>query len=228
MENNRAIVTSLYENKAFQRVSAKTENSLLSQMEEGGYIKLLFCLDKEKPVVRTFTLSEVKKDEFSFEMVKHENLGHASDWRRSVKEGDVFSFKGPGPKSKFNKNSPLIFMAGDRTALPAMIAHSKTINPQKQAHLYFDVEETKELSQDLKAYFPTLENLETYDSLESFKTQLKEHADKSFLWVAGERALAHDLRNLSKEINLFDKYISSYWQKGVSDEQHRSNKVKAK
>lgn len=217
-------------------------SAALNKAYEGAYLKLLLT-GSAKPVFRTFTLAEIDEasNRLSIDFVERESPGPGADFAKGVQIGDQFSFLGPGKGKAFNQSSDHYYIIGDKSAFPAMKAliknlksqpdfDSKVINvifdatPDSAQHYFEDLFLEKNLEfnavSELKNEQRLVQVLEKFD--------LKESNHQS-IWCAGERLSVQAVRqflNKNQDITFEDKYISSYWQRGLRENQHKALKQK--
>ena len=211
---------------------------------EGNYIKLLFneeggtdlngldFANGQRPVMRTYTIRSFDQDNgvIDVDFVRHitqdQQCGFASRWAMNTTQGDSIKIAGPGNISELNLEADWFFLTADMTALPALIAKSKTLPESAKGHAVI-----KLLSEEDKQEFETPTGIEVHwiveESLEEKVRSLEWLDGQAAVWCACEfdsmRALRTYFRN-EKEVERDNIYISSYWKAGVSEDGHKSLK----
>ena len=218
---NTALVKKIEDIPGFRRIYAETDARDL-KFEPGGYVKIVLNEGEEKKM-RSITVSMVDDKSFSLDFVAHGSGGPASRWQQDLQVGTTFQFKGPGAKSHLNTNCDHFYFYADYTGLPALHAHLQNIEKEKNVSIYFEGEKNV-----LNNYLRNLDFV-TFDNIADFFHQIEFCSfSNSSLWAAGERLEILKIRELtaSKQDDFNSYYISSYWQKGAVDEEHRSLKKK--
>ncbi|MFT5115465.1 MAG: NADPH-dependent ferric siderophore reductase [Parasphingorhabdus sp.] len=208
---------------------------------EGAHIKLLFEQSTfEKPVMRTYTIAQQRQtpNEIDIDFMLHSSKdgsshGIAAPWSRSVKLGDTISLFGPGLVSHINLNAKYFLLAADMTALPAMTVSLKTLPKTARGSVFIEI-----LSEDDKQALRKPDNVEItwvvndapgseasplYHAIE----QAEWAAGKVAAWVACEFKTMKKIRSYLKVERGIEKshiYISSYWKKGDTEEEHKITK----
>lgn len=210
---------------------------------EGAYIKLLFQqVGSVKPIMRTYTVSEQRSREneidVDFMLHKHANEdesshGIAAPWSLKAQLGDVISILGPGPAKFINLDANDFLLAADMTALPALTANLSILSQNAHGKAFIEI-----MSEGDKQVLQKPENIEIIWIINN-----KPGSDKSPLFLAIEQA---DLKNnqlavwvacefkTMKKIRQYLKvdigiekshlYVSSYWKKGNTEEEHKVTK----
>ena len=205
---------------------------------EGAHIKLLFeqkALDK--PAMRTYTVAQQRsaQSEIDIDFMLHNSKdvtehALAAPWSLAAKPGDTISIFGPGLASYINLDADHFLLAADMTALPALTVSLKTLPNNAKGKVFIEV-----LSEEDKQTLPHPESVEIVwvinDDPGSDASPLYraiEQADwpegRVAGWVACEFKTMKKIRSYLKGERDLEKshiYISSYWKRGDTEEQHK-------
>ncbi len=207
---------------------------------EGGYIKLVFPnAQGDKPLLRTYTIARFDKarSEMDIDFVVHESSGPASRFGEKAQAGDTINIAGPGPAKPLAPDADWFLIAGDMTAIPAIRANLKALPKDTRGYLILEVltEADKDALDIPENLLPAqLEikwlinphpgtNKHFSDSIRTLKWQ----EGKPAIWIAGElnevlRARTH--LKIMPNIDKVRMYISSYWQHGMTEDRHKTEK----
>lgn len=205
---------------------------------EGAYFKFAFPGDDpEKPVLRTYTVSRYRPElhEIDVDFMLHANpdgstSGVAAPWSKTAQPGDGMSIFGPGPASFINTDADWYLLAADMTALPALAANLSRLPVDAKGWVVIEIianEDRQELP------IPTAMNLvwvvnphpgsddsPLYDAIREQDWL----AGQVAAWVACEfKTMKKNRHYLKQERNVAKShlYISSYWKKGLQEEEHK-------
>ena len=204
---------------------------------EGAHIKLLFeqsALDK--PAMRTYTVAQQRsaQNEIDIDFMLHDSNSMeqalAAPWSLAAKPGDTISIFGPCLASYINLDAEHFLLAADMTALPALTVSLKTLPNKARGKVFIEV-----LSEEDKQSLPHPESVEVVwvinDDPGSDSSPLYhaiEQADwpegRIAGWVACEFKTMKKIRGYLKGERGLEKsqlYISSYWKRGNTEEQHK-------
>jgi NADPH-dependent ferric siderophore reductase len=207
---------------------------------EGAYIKLLFSqLGNIKPTLRTYTIAQQRYElnEIDVDFMLHNNSldhGIAASWSRSVQVGEEISIAGPGSANFINSEAEYFFLAGDMTALPALAANLKRLPQNARGQVFIEI-----LSEADQQNLIKPENIEIHwivnnnpGADESPLFHIIKQAElpnvlphgKLAAWVACEFKTMKKIRQYLKfelGVEKSHLYVSSYWKKGNTEEQHK-------
>lgn len=204
---------------------------------EGAYIKLMFEQGgNEKPAMRTYTVSEQRsaQNEIDVDFMLHGEHGAAdgiaAPWSRNAKPGETISLFGPGPAKFINTDAECFLLAADMTALPALTANLKLLPDNARGKAFIEI-----LSDADKQDLPRPEGVELVwvindapgsDASPLFHAieQAEWPQGKLAVWVACEFKTMKKIRQYLKDDKGVEKshlYISSYWKKGNTEEEHK-------
>ncbi|PRO67573.1 siderophore-interacting protein [Alteromonas gracilis] len=206
----------------------------------GAYVKLMFDkngnplskpTDMSQVAMRTYTVaqSDAHKPELVLDMVIHANngkTGPASAWAISTKPGDIITLAGPGSSKGLNEHYDWVLLAGDMTALPSIRNHLTELPSHAKGYAVIRIEDEKDA-----VVLKKPEGIEVIwefeNSLPHRLTQLNWQEGTPTVWVACEFSDMRAIRTwLKDEKNVAHEniYISSYWKKGRSEDQHKIEK----
>ena len=205
---------------------------------EGAYIKLLFePFRQDKPTMRTYTvvaqrsaLNEIDVDFMLHTSKDGSEHGIAAPWSLKAQPGDELSIFGPGPAKLINLDAQYFLLAADMTALPALTANLKILPESARGKVFIEI-----LSETDKQVLQKPENIKVTwvinDAPGSDESPLFHAIEQSDLqdgrlaaWVACEFKTMKKIRHYLKVERAVERthlYISSYWKKGNTEEQHK-------
>ncbi|UIP30430.1 siderophore-interacting protein [Photobacterium sp. TLY01] len=227
---------------------------LLPTDSAGQYVKLLFTpagstdlstlSDGQKPVLRTFTISEFDAEQgtLSLDFVKHqyqgehqhkdeitpEQGGYACHWAMHTQPGEQISLGGPNTIQGLAEDCDWVLIIGDMTALPSIQLKTDRLAANSQGYVVLALGS----AQDLPA-------LQLPEGVELITVIEGEHAGNALAekvaalhWLEGKPAIwcaceFNNMRAIRQHISQqeqFDRktcYISSYWKHGVTEDGHK-------
>jgi len=205
---------------------------------EGAYMKMLFKQDGvKKPIMRTYTLSQQRSelDEVDIDFMLHSDAngvthGIAAPWALQAKPADHLTLFGPGPAKFINLDADYFLLAADMTALPALSANLKLLPDNATGKAFIEI-----LTEDDKQDLVKPANIEIIwvinpnpgsDDSPLFHAiqQSDWQSGQIAVWSACEFKTMKKIRQYLKVERVVDKshlYISSYWKKGNTEEEHK-------
>lgn len=205
---------------------------------EGFYLKLLFeQAGSDKLVMRTYTVAQqrLEQNEIDVDFMLHsghQGMAHefAALWSLHAQVGDEISLFGPGPAKFINLEADSFLLAADMTALPALISNLKRLPANARGKMFIEI-----LSEADKQDLQKPENVELVwvinDEPGSEESplfhaiqQAKWQDGKVAVWAACEFKTMKKIRQYLKIDRGVEKshlYISSYWKKGDTEEEHK-------
>ncbi|MFT6914927.1 MAG: NADPH-dependent ferric siderophore reductase [Motiliproteus sp.] len=208
--------------------------------QDGAYVKLIFSsVGRAKPRLRTYTVNRVdpQLQQLEIDVVIHAEGGPAARWAASASVGDRIEVAGPGPKKMLDPKADWFLIAGDMTTLPAIRANLACLPLDARGHLVLEVlTEADKLALDLP-----LEQLPAQLQLHwlinphpgknrlfaDYLEQLPWLDGAPAIWVAGELVEVLKARTQLKSkpgVEASRRYISSYWQYGMTEDRHKVEK----
>lgn len=209
---------------------------------EGAYIKLLFDQQgQSKPSMRTYTVAEQRAaiHEIDVDFMLHNEhnntavQGLAAIWANNAVVGSEISILGPGPATFINTNAEYLFFAGDMTALPAIKANLKRLSKHAKGIAFIEVTtkadiQALEKPDNIEVQWIINDKPDTqYSSLFHAIEKARLPAENIAVWVACEFKTMREIRRYLKKVCKLEKshtYISSYWKKGNTEDQHKQAK----
>ena len=203
----------------------------------GGYVKIYFLNKKGEKLLRPYTVKDYREElcEIDIDFAIHDNDNAiASNWAEKAKIGDKISLTGPSPKQNLNNNADWFYFVGDMSAIPAITVNLESLpkNSKGIAVLEIfnecDMQKIK-LPNDIEILWVINHNDSDDKLLINKIKSLVWLKGKPFIWVACEFSKMKILREffkVQKKIEKKDIYISSYWKKGLNQEEHKIVKKK--
>jgi len=203
---------------------------------EGAYVKLIFN-GNDKSTMRTYTISgqRYEPNEIDIDFMMHTSSdgkieGLAAPWALQAKAGDEINVGGPGPAKFINPEADFFLLAADMTALPALTENLKRLPKDARGHAFIEV-----LTDQDKQTITKPENVDIHwvvndvpgsDKSPLFQALAQVDLQRGQLsaWIACEFKTMKKIRLFLKnecELAKSHLYISSYWKKGDTEEQHK-------
>jgi NADPH-dependent ferric siderophore reductase len=206
---------------------------------QGAHIKLLFNkADAQRPIMRTYTIAAQRPqlNEIDVDFMLHDTAengadeGIAAPWARRAQVGDDILIAGPGPANLINTDAEYFLLAGDMTALPALTVNLQSLPANVQGTAFIEVlsEADKQAlakPQGVDIHWVVNPHPGAEDSplFKAIENTILPNASLA-VWVACEFKTMRKIRQyLKKEQNIAKdhQYISSYWKKGNTEDQHK-------
>jgi len=209
---------------------------------KGGYVKLAFdpatgkALNKEalsalsqRPTLRTYTIREFDpaQQTIDIDFVIHgsgEESGPASSWAVNCQVDDRILLGGPGSASEINAQADWLIFAGDMTALPAISTQLEKLPNSAKGVAIIEINHKDDKQDLIKPDDIEIIWVVSPNSLEEKVRQQAWSSKPISAWVASEFSSMKKLRmyfQRERELDRNHLYISSYWKKGFSEEQHK-------
>jgi len=207
------------------------------QDQDGAYIKFMLPTPEgQKPIVRTYTVRRQLKDALEVDFALHGSRqlsGPATSWALRAKIGDEVLVGGPGAAKPLPQGTGPFLLVGDMTALPAISVNLESAPDDTTGHVIILIRNETDKQDLVKPKDMTLEwivedNLGANPGLlEEAVRHLPKITDYGYAWVACEFEAMKLLRQYLRTENQFGKerlYISSYWKRGLIEDEHKSIK----
>jgi len=212
------------------------------ETKPGGYVKLLFDLEgepvispsKDKPMaMRTYTINSFDKEkaQLSLDMVIHAKdgiTGPASGWALRAKSGDQLTIAGPGSSKPLAPHYDWVLFAGDMTALPSIRNYLSALPNSAQGVAIVSIQHHADAVPLQKPEGVTVEwVVEGENTLTDAIQHTQWLPGVPAVWVACEFSDMRKIRTWlkdDKQVPHSQVYISSYWRKGRSEDQHKIDK----
>jgi len=204
--------------------------------QESAYIKLQIPADNgESLVTRTYTVRKHRKalNEIDVDFMVHGDSGPASAWALRAQPGDCITLAGPGGKKLLDFSADWLVLVGDMTALPAISVNLEQLPANAQGYAVIEILDESdiqafEIPESFEIHWvinpaPGIENTHLLDKLK----QLPWLKGEPSIWAACEFNTMRALRQYFKQEKNVDKkavYVSSYWKRGLSEEEHKKVK----
>lgn len=205
--------------------------------QESAYIKLFFPqAEGEKPLVRTYTVRHQRPGEIDVDFNLHgdsehaQGAGPAATWAASTQPGERILVGGPGPKKMINPEADWHLLAGDMTALPAISVNLEQLPEDARGHavisiMHEDDAQPLKHPENIKLHWvvdPTPRD--DNQTLLNYISKLDLPEGEPSIWTACEFTSMRALRQHFKDTWQPPRerlYISSYWKRGRSEDQHK-------
>ena len=214
--------------------------STFPSVSPGAYIKLMFDLqgnpatpasDLQHVAMRTYTVTsfDSNKQELSIDMVIHADngiTGPASAWATIAKPGDSIMIAGPGQSKPLSREYDWVLFAGDMTALPSIRNYLSSLPSNAKGFAVIAVADETDIVVCEKPVGVEI-IWATEASLPAALDSLQWLSGTPAVWVACEFSDMRAIRKWLKDEKLVPHhqvYISSYWKKGRSEDQHKIDK----
>jgi len=207
----------------------------------GAYFKFNFeHTNTGKPVKRTFTVANFRREqhEIDVDFMLHGSSesavdGVAAPWAMQAKVGDKVSISGPRRANFINLQADWFLLAADMTALPALTANLARLPNSATGYVVIEI-----LSQNDQQKLDLPANMEVHwvinpdagaDASPLFDAikQLTWINGRVSIWTACEFNTMKKIRQYYREqrsVPASHLYISSYWKKGLKEEEHKKAK----
>lgn len=216
---------------------------------DGGYIKLTFdqqgqpmddpaaleALGWQQAKLRTYTIRRFDRARqmITVDFVLHGDHGEpgpASGWASRCQPGDRILIAGPGPARRVGSKPAWCFIAGDMTALPAISANLEQLPEDSRGYAVIEInhqDDRQALEKPAGVELIWVVKSDT-ENLESRVRELPWLEDGApAVWVACEFSTMRRLRqhfSPDRGIERRQRYVSSYWREGRSEDQHKVDK----
>ncbi|MGI9283085.1 MAG: siderophore-interacting protein [Endozoicomonas sp.] len=213
--------------------------------QASAYVKLAFDNPDmpKKPLLRSYSV--VSCDQTAHQLIIDfavhpggNDQGPASRWLESVRIGDSISVHGPGPTKLVNQEADWFVLTGDLTALPAIRANIEILPANAKGYVILEIphqDDQQSLALDDASLPKAIDIIwvinphpgKQKDLLKETLAGLPRLPGNPYIWAASELNAVLEIRSWVNSESLAprsSRYISSYWQFGLSDEAHKLQK----
>lgn len=220
--------------KNVRRIVFADHSKSITPAHESGYLKLQFIADDGSKKLRSYTIRHV--DEAShhvvIDFVKHLG-GLAYPWAEQAHIGATLTVMGPGPTKMADNSLDWFIFAGDLTALPAIAVNLAQLPADAKGYAIIEIGDESDKQPLDKPAGIEIQWLVNPDISRSQALMLTAVEQKiwlqgtPYLWIASEFSSAKALRQYFKQEKQITKnrYVSSYWKIGESDEGNKRAKA---
>jgi len=201
--------------------------------QEGGYLKLFLGEGENgKPIVRTYTIRDQRKNELDIDFALHggEAAGPATKWSLTAEPGSTIAVGGPGAAKPLPDGHDFYLIAGDMTALPAIGVNLAALSPDARGLAAIEIQNEADklaLAKPDGVEIRWLVNPEPGSRPSLLSDALRGlplPEGRLAGWAACEFSSMRNLRAfLRDELGLRGPslYISSYWKAGLVEDDHK-------
>jgi NADPH-dependent ferric siderophore reductase len=208
--------------------------------KEGGYIKFIFPdaprANPDRPVMRTYSIRAHDADRgvVSVDFALHGDAGGiATDWALTAEVGSKIMVGGPGGVKMADLSADWFLLAGDMTAIPALMCNFERLPASAQGYAVIEITSAADkmdlgLPDGIQVHWVVNPAPEKTEGLLVDRIKALPWLDGGvFVWTACEfdsmRALRSYYRN-DRGVGRDQIYLSSYWRAGRSEDQHKTDK----
>ncbi|WP_164658346.1 siderophore-interacting protein [Tropicibacter sp. Alg240-R139] len=207
---------------------------------ESGYIKLIFPdaprPRPDRPAMRTFTVRAFDRAEnqLTVDFALHDDTGGlAAAWAKKAKLGDDILISGPGKIKWIDTSSDWLLLAGDMTALPALLCNLEALPSDATGDVVMELtssEDAPEVSLPEGMTLHLIINPHPDGTSTTFVDKIRSltwHDGAVSVWAACEFKSMQQLRTYFRNERGMDRtkiYLSSYWKAGVAEDEHKKIK----
>lgn len=222
-----------------QRVVLTGEDfSDFPENEEGGYVKVILEGTKEeieasdkRPKMKSYTVAhfDKTKKELTLDFAANLHEGQATNWAKNAKPGDKIVLAGPGPRKIYDFPQTDYLMFCDLTSINAVRAYLNLVPESATGKAIIFVPTLEDIQKlptrsQISIEFITEDSDDLYAKHAMNYTEL---SSKTIVFAGGEHHKVMALRNFlfkEKELPQDNVFISSYWKRGMNDEEFRKEK----
>ena len=227
-------ITQLSKNVRNLRLQGSHLQGLDSSLE-GGYFKMALPSDTDTPYIRTYSVRKVNAELSSIdvEFALHQGVAPASNWAEQATVGSEATISSPVPGQMLAQDADWHIIAADLTGMPAALVNIEALPASAKGYAVFEVS-AKEDIRDIP-YQAGLELIWVVNPEPGSEAAPLAEKVKALPWLEGEvstwaacefttmRALRAYFRK-ERGIDKNKAYVSSYWKKGMSEDQHKRAK----
>lgn len=205
--------------------------------QAGGYVKLMVPGGSDgSTVVRTYTIAEKTADAIAVEFVLHGDdgpVGPATRFALDAKPGDRLPVGGPGLAKPLPPGPGPFLMAGDMTALPAILVNLRAMSDDARGHVIIAIRsnaDRRDVSVPARVELEWVLERDVEADEGGFAGRVRRvpwARDLRYAWVACEFEAMRHVRAYLRDERLLGSdrlYASSYWKRGLDEAGHKEVK----
>jgi len=188
-----------------------------------------------KQSLRTYTIRHIRpgRQEADIDFVAHGTEGIAGPWAMRAAPGDVIAMSRPGEAKLKKDGAARYLVATDMAAFPAAAAGLETLPADAKGEAWFEIlsaDDVQPLDAPVGIAVNWVVKSNPAEQSANLIRALKESPvnDDVRVFVAGEHAIAGELRDHFRHEKPVPKqllYVSSYWKRGLIEQEHKMVKV---
>lgn len=210
------------------------------EASESGYIKLIFPdaprPRPDRPAMRTFTVRafDAVQNRLTVDFALHDDAGGlAAAWAQKAVVGDTILIAGPGRIKWIDTSSDWLLLAGDMTALPALLCNLEALPANARGEVVMELtspEDAPEISLPAGMRLHQIINPNPHGGSMAFVDHIRAlpWPDGTVsVWAACEFQSMQQLRRYFRTDRGVDRskiYLSSYWKIGMAEDEHKKVK----
>ncbi|MCM5704296.1 siderophore-interacting protein [Larsenimonas salina] len=192
---------------------------------------------EERPITRTYSVRQMDnaRGELAIDFVLHGDNGPASRWAARATQGDLIGISGPGGPLPLLKPADQYLLAGDLSALPAMVALCEALPGNASGHVLIEAIDERDYTDFEHPAGLNIHWLYRGAQAAGESTRLIEAAralsfDESvtvFGWAGGENSAVLALRDHFRNTLALPKgrfYAVPYWKDQFSEERYHQER----
>ncbi len=211
---------------------------------ESGYIKLIFPdaprPRPDRPAMRTFTVRafDPERNQLTVDFALHDDMGNgaggpAANWIQNARKGDEILIAGPGKIKWIDTSSDWLLLAGDMTALPALLCNLEALPSDATGDVVMELtspEDAPEVSLPPGMTLHLIINPHPDGTSTALVDKIRSLGWRDgtvSVWAACEFQSMQGLRTYFRNERGVDRtkiYLSSYWKAGVAEDEHKKMK----
>jgi len=203
--------------------------------QAGGYVKLMLP-SADRTAVRTYTIRHHHENALDIDFALHGAGGEggpAVSWAQSVRPGEQVLVGGPGPAKPLPPDAGYYVVAGDMTALPAIAVNLEALPREASGQAIIEIQ--SEADRQTIDHPPGFNIRWLVNPNPGSSPHLFEGAVRAIPWPSGPvygwcacefdamRRLRRYLRD-ERRLGPSNLYISSYWKRGLVEDEHKAVK----
>ncbi|GAB2652350.1 siderophore-interacting protein [Saccharopolyspora gloriosae] len=185
----------------------------------------VFALPREQqPKQRTYTVRwfDAARRRLAIDLVVHDHDGPGSTWASTVRPGDQIVAVGPSPSYQADPAADRLVLAGDETALPAMLAMVAELDERARVQVFAEIADEAE-RQEVRTRADVTWTWLHRDGVPAGRSTVLADAVRAAdlgprpdVWVGAEAEAVHHIReHCQRELGLDRRrvYALAYWRR---------------